>query len=377
MARATAAADVEPLPEADRLDGFPHPRETRGLFGHEEAERTLADALASGRVHHAWILGGPPGIGKATLAYRFARAALASPDERAAGGETLSIADSTRAAHQVRALSHPGLLVLRRPYDEKGKRFTSAIPVDEVRRLRSFLQHRATDEGWRVVIVDDANELNANAANALLKSLEEPPQRTIFLLVAPAPGKLLATIRSRCRMLPLNPLASDPLRRAASQALEAANQALPKDNEWPALERLADGSVGRLLGLLGSSGIEFNERVASLLAALPRVDWRGVHALSDELAPVAAQARFELFFDLLSGSLERLIRAQATGQGERTDTDLAARLIGEDRLASFAALWERIGRDKAETMALNLDRKALVLDIVGALATAAAQGKPA
>src|SRR4029077_2872691 len=145
------------------------------------------------------------GIGKATLAYRFACSALASPHERASGGETLDVADDTRAARQVRALSHPGLLLLRRPYDEKAKRFASAIPVDEVRRLRSFLSHRATDDGWRVVIVDDAKELNVNAANALLKSLEEPPQRTIFLLIAPAPGKLLPTIRSRCRMLPLNP----------------------------------------------------------------------------------------------------------------------------------------------------------------------------
>jgi DNA polymerase-3 subunit delta' len=378
MARAPAATEIEALPESDRLGNFPHPRDTRHLCGHEAAERTLAAALASGRMHHAWILGGPQGIGKATLAYRFARSALASPHEQASGSETLDVADDTRAARQVRALSHPGLLLLRRPYDEKAKRFASAIPVDEVRRLRSFLSHRATDDGWRVVIVDDANELNVNAANALLKSLEEPPQRTIFLLVASAPGKLLATIRSRCRVLTLHSLASEPLRKAAAQALEAAGETLPKDAEWPALERIAEGSVGRLLGLLGSGGLELNERLNALLNTLPRVDWRSVHALSDELAPVAASARFELFFDLLSGSLERLIRAQAAGEGTREDAELAARLIGEDRLASFAALWERIGRDKADTLALNLDRKALILDLVGGLATAAAQDrKPA
>src|SRR5262249_58938156 len=124
-------------------------------------------------------------------------------------------------------------------YDEKAKRFTTTIPIDEVRRLRSFLQHRATDEGWRVVIVDDANDLNPNAANALLKSLEEPPQRTIFLLVASAPGKLLATIRSRCRVLPFNSLASEPLRKAAVQALESVSATPPKDNDWPELERIA------------------------------------------------------------------------------------------------------------------------------------------
>jgi DNA polymerase-3 subunit delta' len=158
-------------------------------------------------MHHAWLLGGRKGIGKATLAYRFARAALAHPSERQSDRASLDIAEDTRASRQVRALSHPGLLVLRRPYDDKGKRFAASIPIDEVRRLRSFLSHSAGEDAWRVVIVDEANELNVNAANALLKSLEEPPARAVFLLVSSAPGQLLPTIRSRCRALSFQPLA--------------------------------------------------------------------------------------------------------------------------------------------------------------------------
>ncbi len=143
MARAPAAAEIEVRPEADRLEGFPHPRETPTLFGHDAAERALAEALVGGRMHHAWLLAGPQGIGKATLAYRFARAALADASERSAA--ELSVPDASRAARQVRALSHPGLLVIRRPWDDKAKRFATSIPVDEVRRLRTFLSHSAAE----------------------------------------------------------------------------------------------------------------------------------------------------------------------------------------------------------------------------------------
>jgi DNA polymerase-3 subunit delta' len=375
MARAPAAAEIEAPPEADRLEGFAHPRETIALIGHEGTERALAEALSSGRMHHAWLISGSQGIGKATLAYRFARAAFAEPGERAP--DSLAVAEDTRAARQVRALSHPGLLVIRRPWDEKAKRFAASIPIDEVRKLRAFLNRSTADGSWRVVIVDEANELNLNAANALLKSLEEPPPRTVFLLVSSAPGRLLPTIRSRCRTLPLQPLASDALRAAVMQALGAAEKEAPGAADWPKLERLSEGSVGRLLGLWQAGGLELYERIAELAVALPKVDWRSVHALSDELQPAAAQPRFELFFELLLATLARLIRAQAVGEGAPDERALSQRLIGEERLASFAGLWERIGRDKAETLALNLDRKALVLETVGALVAAAQSSTPA
>jgi DNA polymerase III subunit delta' len=376
MARAAATVEIDELPEADRLEGFSHPRQTKKLFGHEAAERVLAGSLSDGRMHHAWLVSGRQGIGKATLAYRFARAALAHPSERGANGQSLEVGEDTSAARQVRALSHPGLLVLRRPYDEKGKRFAASIPIDEVRRLRSFLSHRAGEGAWRVVIVDEANELNVNAANALLKSLEEPPARAVFLLVSSAPGWLLPTIRSRCRTLSLQPLSPSDLRAAATQAFEASGSVAPHAAAWPPLERLAEGSVGRLLSLQGAGGLELNERVINLVASLPRVDWRAVHALSDELQPTAAQARFELFYELLLDYVGRLVRAQASGEGSREDKETAARLIGEGRLASFAGLWERIGRETTDALALNLDRKALILETFARLAAAAQDRKP-
>ena len=195
MARRAAVTEIEVYPEIDRLDGFPHPRETQRLHGHLDAQRELAAALDGGRIHHAWLLSGPEGIGKATLAYKFAAYALCPASERTLSDGAFDCAPGTTAVRQVATLSHPGLLVIRRGYDIRNKRFPASIPVDEVRRLRGFLGHKAGEDAWRVVIVDSADELNINAANALLKSLEEPPLRTIFLLVARDSGRLLPTIR--------------------------------------------------------------------------------------------------------------------------------------------------------------------------------------
>ena len=362
MARAPAMQEFEALPEADRLDGAPHPRMTAKLYGHKAAEQMLAEGLAKGRMHHGWLLAGPEGIGKATLAYRFARAALSRPDERDSAGKSLAVSSETSGSRQVRALSHPGLLVIRRPYNTKDKRFAATIPVDEVRNLRQFLAMSADANAWRIVIVDTADELNIAAANALLKSLEEPPPRTIFLLVTSQPGRLLPTIRSRCRVLLLDALTGPDLKAAASDAIEAEGGKPPAEADWPVLQRLSAGSVRRLLNLSANGGLALNETISKHLADLPKIDFTALHTLADKLAPAAAEQQFELFFELLAGTLSRLIRAAASGQGDRGDVALAARLIGAARLATFAVLWETIVREKAEAQALNLDRKTLILD---------------
>jgi DNA polymerase-3 subunit delta' len=361
MARAPSTAESEALPQADRLDDFPHPRETRSLIGQETALAMLTGALSSGRMHHAWLLSGPAGVGKATLAYQFARMALARPEERDLFGQGMSIEPDSPTDRQIRAMSHPGLLVIRRTYDPKTKRFSQTIPVDEVRRLKGFLSLSAEDQGWRVVIVDSADDMNANAANALLKSLEEPPPRTIFLVVTSAPGRLLATIRSRCRVAALLPLSETDLKRAAGQALTSAGKPIPEAHSWEPLLPLAQGSVGRALTLLGGGGLALQGRIDAILKALPKLDAKAVHALGDELQGPQQEKKFELFFDLYQSTLARLIAAQATGKGPEGDVTLAGRLIGPERLATFADVWEITARDKADTTALNLDRKSLIL----------------
>jgi DNA polymerase-3 subunit delta' len=361
MARAPAVQEFEALPEADRLDEFPHPRQTRALFGHEAVEAEMTEAVAGGRMHHAWLLAGREGIGKATLAYRLARHVLARPQERDAAGKSLEVGAETTAARQVLALSHPGLLVLRRPWDPRAKRFAASILIDEVRRLRSFLGHTAGDGAWRVVIVDAADELNINAANALLKSLEEPPTRAMFLLIASEPSKLLPTIRSRCRRLDLQPLAPEDLRRACDAALAAAEKEPPALDQWPLLERLAEGSVRRALQLAGSGGLELFARIEAIFAALPAIDWPAAHVLSDQLGVTAQEQRFEAFYSLFLDLLARLIRARAAGHGEAPEFALAQRLIPEARLPAWAELWETVLRERDEAVLLNLDRKALIM----------------
>lgn len=363
-------------PVKDPRDTDHHPRRRTSLIGHADAERRLLRAYQSGRLHHAWLMAGARGIGKATLAYRFASHALSAPGDRDVFGISLAVADESSAARQIRAMSHPGLLVIRRPWDHPRKRHKSEIPVDEVRRLRGFLTHTADAGSWRVVIVDSADELNASAANALLKSLEEPPARTVFLLVSSQPGRLLATIRSRCRTLRLAPLASDDLAKAARQAFDASDQDQPSPQQWPVLLGLSRGSVRRLLSLHATGGIDLHNRIESVLSGLPDIDWRAAHGLSDELAPVAAEQRFELFFSLFQDRLAETIRERATAPPASGDARTqGARHVSPQQLASLAELWETVARDKGSAVALNLDRKSLILETLARL-EAVSQRRP-
>lgn len=372
MARGPALQELEATPEADRLDGFPHPRVTKALFGHDGVQHLLSAAVRSGRLHHGWLVTGPEGVGKATLAYALTRHLLARDDERDGAGGSLSVPETSIAYRQVSALSHPGLLVLRRPWDAKTKRHTTAIPIDEVRRLRQFLGHKAEERQWRVVVVDTADDLNSAAANAILKSLEEPPPRTVFLLLSAEPGRLLPTIRSRCRLLPLQPLAPDALRAAVEQAIRTGEAGVPPSpSDWEKLSELSKGSVRRALNLTSTGGVKLYDRVHASVAALPRLDWSALHTLSDELAGAAAEQKFEQFYEFLLDLIGRLIRARSTAMGTKEDLALSAALIRSDRLPAFADAWSEIAAAKVEAMALNLDRKALIMTTMTRLAAAA------
>ena len=321
-----------------------------------------------GRVHHALMLTGALGIGKATLAYRIARFVLSPPEERISGllgHDGLNITPGKRTSAQVGALSHPGLLVVRRSYDLKNKRFPVQIPVEEVRRLRGFLTHSAEGDAWRVIIVDQADEMTISAANALLKSLEEPPARCLYLLVSSQPGRLLPTIHSRCRRLQLAPLGNESLRDAVAQALDAIGVNVPTDDVWTKVANLSGGSVRRALQIVHCGGLELHDDLAALIASLPRLDRGRLIALADRLALKQREAEFEMFFALFGDTLAnaaRIAEGVSTDHVSEPVKTLAARLDTRQKVARCAMLWETLARDKAEADALNLDRKSLIVE---------------
>ena len=214
MARKPKQIDeLEALPESDRLEGFAHPRDSSELIGHQKQVKEFLKAWSSGRMHHAWLLSGASGIGKATFAYQLARIVLSYNNLTDDKRPTEFPDEDSSVSRQLRALSHPGLLLIRRAWTQKDNKFYTVIRVEDVRRLRNFI-NMTTEEGqWRVVIVDRADEMNTNAANALLKTLEEPPQNCLFFLITEAVGRMPPTIRSRCRKLDFTPLEPNDLKK--------------------------------------------------------------------------------------------------------------------------------------------------------------------
>jgi len=340
--------------QASDDEDLPHPRATTALFGHAEAERALLDAYKSGRVPHAWLIGGPPGIGKATLAYRFARFVLAHPDPQAAevqNATSLAVDADHPVAHRIAAQAQGDLLTLERVINEQTGKLYTVIRVDDVRRTVSFFGSTAGEGGWRIAIVDAVDDLQREGANALLKVLEEPPARTLLLLVSHAPGRVLATIRSRCRRLLLRPLDEADVIAAAS----AASGRGADDAELQEAARGAGGSVARALALLDGAALGLRQRVLDLIAQLPNPDPRALHALGDALGGTDP-ATLETFMDLVNDWLSARLRDTAQDK---------------QRLAQVAATWDKVNRAAIDVESYNLERKPLVFSVFGALSETA------
>jgi DNA polymerase III subunit delta' len=331
----------------------PHPRETLHWFGHDAAERALLEAYRGGHMPHAWLIGGPSGIGKATLAYRMARFVLAYPDctdPQVQSATALAPPSDHRAVRLIASQGHPDLLVLERRPGESGA-LRTVIAVEDVRRLVPFLGSTAGEAGWRVIVVDSADELNAAGANALLKLLEEPPRRCLFLIISHAPGKLLATIRSRCRRLLLRPLAAADIARAAGAALGRN----PEDAAVQKAAAAADGSVAQAIALFGGPLLAVRERVIELLARLPATDPRALHALAESLER-ADRLVLTTFVDVVRDWLSAGLRGEPRDDGRRL---------------RLAQAWEDVNRTARDVEMYNLERKPLVFKVFGWLAEAA------
>ncbi len=362
-------SDAPPPP--DQVPGAPHPRETVRLFGQDAAERAFLSAFNSGRLHHGWLLTGPRGVGKATLAWRIARFLLATPDAQDDGlfgapppPESLDVDSDHPVSHRLLAGSDPGLAVITRSVNDSTGRMRNEIVVDDIRALNRFFGLSAADGGRRVVIVDCADEMNVSAANALLKMLEEPPARTTLLLISHRPSGLLPTIRSRCRTLRLNPLGPEDM----GAALEQAGVDLPGNPEH--LAALAAGSVGAALRLTSLGGLEIYAELMGVLNSLPRLDRPRALALAEAAAQRGAADRFDLLLDLIDMVLARLARTGAAGappapEAAPGEAEILARLSPDaHRARAWADVAAEITARSRHGRAVNLDPAALVLDTV-------------
>jgi DNA polymerase-3 subunit delta' len=342
-------------PAREPDDTARRPIDAHALVGHADAETMLLNSYRSGRIPHAWLVGGPAGIGKATLAYRMARFVLAHPDPAApvvAQATALDVDPDHPAARRLAAGTHGGLLVLERTLNDKGV-LRMTISADEARETAAFFGATSAEGGWRVCIVDTVDDLNAQSANALLKVLEEPPARALFLLLSHAPGRVLPTIQSRCRRLRLTPLTEAQVIAAAVAATGLA----PDDPTLSKAAHLSEGSVSQALMLMGGKSLGLHERTSAMLAALPRTDPLALHALGDQLAGTD-RVELAVFRDAVEAWLARQLRAPSPNAA-----------LG--RLARVSEVWEKVGRAVRDAEIYNLDRKPLVFSVFGLLAEVA------
>jgi DNA polymerase III subunit delta' len=338
------------LPEQhDTLHGVKAPVETAVLFGHDRKKELISQAYRLGRMHHALLLEGAPGIGKASFAFQLAQHLIANPS--AAGApETFTLLDpNSNDFRQLAQGTHGQVLHLTRPFDPKTEKFKTMLTVDEVRRIGHFLSRTNPGAGYRTVIIDPVNDMNASASNALLKNLEEPPARTLFILVAHTSGRVLPTIRSRCQHVAFAALNASDLARALEQA---AGSPVPGD-EMAKLAALAEGSARRALLLRQFGGLEVTETADALIAANV-LDVENAAKLGDVLTAREAEIQYQLLTDhLLQRIAKSAERHAAAGQSLRA----------EAMAKSFSETREML----ATAQGFNLDRKQTIFGLIAAM----------
>lgn len=339
-------------PEPDREGELAHPRTVYSLFGQDAPARTMDGAFSGGRMHHAWMITGPKGVGKATLAYRLARRALGAAPSLA-DDEPLGADPLDPVCRRLEALSHPDFLLIRRPYNDKTGKLKGEITVEEARKAPEFFSKSASGGGWRVCIVDSADDLNINAANALLKTLEEPPQCGLLMLIVHAPGRLLPTIRSRCRRLSLRP----PPIETTAEWLADAHGVTVQDAARAAA--LAGGAPGRALALTSSDAPALKDSLDAALAALPDLDRSAVGKLAGSAARKDGEALRRLTLDFLIAHAHDRARAGAAAPS------------GLDQAGRWVAAADRLSRLARDSETLYLDPKQTVYAAFAVLQDAA------
>ena len=344
--------------EPGALEGVLLPRENLSLIGHSAAERRMLDAYSALRMHHAWLLSGIEGIGKATLAFRAARFILANPDpEKLTDPDGLFVPSDNAIAVKIAHGTHPNVLHIQRDWDDRAKKFKSTLSVDAIRRIIPFLGTTAGEGEWRFVIIDTADDMNRNAANALLKALEEPPKQTLFFLISSAPGRLPPTIRSRCRTLNCNALSTTDLVRIVEQSVPGFKDR----NDQEMILHLAEGSARKAIRFAIGDGHQIYDL---LIEALGNPTAGNILAVADRVAGAGPSGLSE-FHETLTDYFGRRVRD--------TDEPLASHTPRQLALATWAELWEKAASSGREAQIYNLDVRHVVTAILEAYANAAQQ----
>ncbi|MEE2662150.1 MAG: DNA polymerase III subunit delta' [Pseudomonadota bacterium] len=366
---------------------IPSPQENDKFYGHTTAEQNFLNAYNATRVHHAWLISGPKGIGKATLAYRIARFLLAddvAPLEEEPPAlfdleapekinqPTLSMSSEHPIFHRVAVNGHLDLSIVNLRLSDDEKRMPTVISVDQIREIGGSLSLTPAEGGWRVVIIDGAENLNTNAANALLKILEEPPQKVIFLLVCHIPSRLIPTIRSRCSHIKLLPLPAEIIDILLQSYVPELN-----NDDRKMLIRLSDGSIGRALELSKNEGLSIQSELITIFDSFPEIDIEATHKFADLIARRENEKHWQTTKELITRNIADLIKSTFSKSA------LLSLRYGEVELASLTRLqklgspkqWTKVWEDSFELFSiadnLNLDRKEVVLSIFGAMANIA------
>jgi len=345
------------------------PAENPDLIGHKTAETQFLDSWNSGRLPHAWLIGGPEGSGKATLAFRIARFVLSQKIKNLEGQEkkklfreenlakSLHIGPKDPIFPRVASGGHSDLKILKRSINSDRSKTKNSISVEDVRLCGTFLRLTSTGNGFRVLIIDSVDELTINAANALLKILEEPANGVLILIVCHNPYLLLPTIRSRCCQLNLKPINSEQIKSFLSSSLPSLNL-----SDIDALTMLSEGRLGRALRIYEEDGLLLLKELIILLSHFPKISIPDLHVFAEKLSRNGAENSFKLTMSLFSSWLSHLIK----GTFYQSDTPIQVfqeelgcgeRIIQATGVEFLINLWDRVNSVSEKTIRQNLDRK--------------------
>lgn len=362
----TAAAPKGKAAEIAPEEVIITPRNNPDLHDHAVAEAQLLADFNAGRMPHAIVISGPAGVGKATLAYRLARFILSQKEDAgglfgdAAPANSLFIPPQSEVFHRVASGGHADLLVVERVFDEKKGKFKKEIAVESVRSVAGFLRKTAAEGGWRVVIIDGGEDLNAHGQNALLKILEEPPAKVVLIMTTSHPGFLLPTIRSRCRMIALNPLADTTMQTMLQEAIPGLSV-----QEKAILLRIGNGSIGRALSFHQSGGPDIYKALLAVAQDLPKLDMLRVHELAEKLGRGTTDEAWALIEEIMAGWCDHIARAEARQQSPADilpgDSAVFSQWQAEMPPGHFLATGERIRQLFSAVNNFNLDKRQAVI----------------